>query len=105
MASTVRQAILVSIVFWIVVAVIAALAAVVGSNSFGDYLTFVALILLGVMLLISAPVGDRIAAFESMAWGGGTYRGEERVEAGGMTALGLLLILAPQVAIVSVLVA
>lgn len=103
-SETVRQAAVISLLFWVAAVVIAAAITAFGSESFGDYLTFVALVLLGIALLVSAPLANRLTAIEARVWTGGSYTEEARSEAGGVTPIGLLLILAPQIAIVSLLV-
>ena len=101
----VRQAAGVSVVFWAVAVVIALIVDAFGSEGFGDYLMFVSLILLGVMLLVSAPLANWVTAVESRVWGGASNNtGEDRSgQPGGLTAIGLMLVLAPQVALVSLL--
>ena len=99
----VKQAVMVSLGFWALAAAFALVASLVGDESFGDYFTFVALILLGLALLISAPIANRLTAFEARVWTGSSYEEETRTEAGGLSALGLLVLMAPQVAIVALL--
>ena len=105
MAAIVRQAVILSLIFWGVALAITAVTTALGDESFGEYLMFVALIMLGLMLLASAPLANWATAMEARVWGGTTdYQGENRSEqVRGITAIGLMLVLAPQVALVSLL--
>ena len=92
-----------TVLFWIVALIIALVASLVSDGSFGEYLVFVSLILLGIALLVSAPLANRLTAIETRVWTGTSYRGEARPDAGGVTPLGSLILLAPQIAIVALL--
>ena len=104
-AGVVRQAAAISLIFWAIAVAIALVVTAVGSESFGDYLMFVSLILLGIMLVVSAPLANWVTGLEARVWAGSSnYQAEDRSEqAGGLTAIGLMLVLAPQVALVSLL--
>ena len=104
-AGVVRQAAVISLIFWAVAVAVALVVTAVGSETFGDYLMFVSLILLGIMLVVSAPLANWVTGIDSRVWAGtGNYRAEDRAEQpGGLTAFGLLLVLVPQVALVSLL--
>lgn len=94
------QALAVSVGFWTLASLGAVVAVIRSTEGFLHYLRFSSTILLGLILFGGSTLGNRITTMGADKWGMGHGRyGYEKDygDGGGLTSLGILVVLAPQV--------
>lgn len=97
----IRQSLLLSLGFWALASLGALLAWLRWEESFLHYLKFSAFILFGLILFGGSTLANRITTVHGDKWGlnMGRYGHEEEYgHGGGLTAIGLTVILIPQIA-------
>jgi hypothetical protein len=102
-----RQALAASIIFWIVAALGAGIATVRWTEGFLHYLRFSAFIVFGLVLFGGSTLANRITTLGADKWGmgHGRYGYEEQYgDGGGLTGMGIVFVLAPQIGLIAFLV-
>lgn len=103
----IKQSILLSLGFWVLASIGTLIAWVRWTESFLHYLKFSALILFGLILFGGSTLANRITTLGADKWGMGAGRygyEEEYGDSGGLTAIGLTVILVPQIALLAYLI-
>lgn len=103
----IKQSILVSLGFWVLAALGAFIAWVRWTEGFLHYLKFSGLVLFGLVLFGGSTLANRITTVHGDKWGlnMGRYGHEEEYgDGGGLTAIGLTVILVPQIALIAYLI-
>ena len=98
------QALAISIIFWIVSALGAIIATARWTEGFLHYLRFSSMIVFGLVLFGGSTLANRITTVHGDKWGlnMGRYGYEEDYgHRGGLTSVGILVVLAPQIGLVA----